>query len=290
MPERRARHDRGGEIRDVDAYAEPLVYDVLHTPGTARELDVLERLEARWVTSRAAAASRRVWLEPACGSGRLVRLAAHRGRRSLGFDVSESMIVYARSTIARRGLAERARVFTARMESFVAGLHGERVVFAHSLINTVRHLPDDRAMLDHLAQMHAALRPGGVYVVGLHLSAYGVERASMDRFTARRGALTVTQRITYEPPEPGGRWETVRTRIEVRRPSGRQRLRARYALRCYSLTEWTALVEASPLRSVAVVDEAGAEAPAMEGEYRLFVLARSSSTERASNPSAPSRR
>ena len=56
-------------------YDDPAVYDILHTPGTAREIDVLEFIEATCGQPGGR------WYEPACGTGRYLRVAAGRGRR-----------------------------------------------------------------------------------------------------------------------------------------------------------------------------------------------------------------
>src|SRR5512140_1066353 len=89
-------------------YADPLVYDILATPGTARELNVLQRIASRWVEGANAGREPRRWLEPACGTGRYLRLAAARGLRVTGFDASPAMVGYARATLARRGLSTLA--------------------------------------------------------------------------------------------------------------------------------------------------------------------------------------
>ena len=64
-------------------YADPTVYDILYTPGTAAEIDALERVERSLAGDRLR--PDRLWFEPACGTGRCLRVAAGRGRRVAGF-------------------------------------------------------------------------------------------------------------------------------------------------------------------------------------------------------------
>ena len=77
-------------------YTDPAVYDILHARGTAAEVDGLERMAARVRSGRA----RQTWLEPACGTARYLRLAARRGRRTVGFDLSPVMIATPTARIA----------------------------------------------------------------------------------------------------------------------------------------------------------------------------------------------
>ena len=66
-------------------YADPMVYDILYTPGTAGEVSAFEMLEKRFASGRLK--KNRLWFEPACGTGRYLRVAQNRGRRVVGFDL-----------------------------------------------------------------------------------------------------------------------------------------------------------------------------------------------------------
>ncbi|NTV04068.1 class I SAM-dependent methyltransferase, partial [bacterium] len=77
-----------------------VVYDILAAPGTEGELDVLESVVGEWA---APVSGPRLWLEPACGTGRCLRGWAARGQRAIGFDVSGTMVADARRRLRRRG-------------------------------------------------------------------------------------------------------------------------------------------------------------------------------------------
>lgn len=253
-------------------YFMPLVYDVLHEPGTAAEVRGLIRIARRFVRCKGPAA--RTWLEPACGTGRYLRAAARHGCRTIGFDLAPEMVEYARSRVPS------ANIFRAPMQRFARHLPEGGVGFAFNMINTIRHLGSDRDMLAHFREVSRVLAPGGVYVVGLSLTAYANEIPTEDVWIGSRGGMTVRQVVQYLPPEarrgPRARHEacichmtiTKRTRARVQEED----LDFTYHLRCYSLEQWRRLIERSPLRVLATVDERGKDLPPAEPGYSIFVL------------------
>lgn len=252
-------------------YDDPLVYDVLHAPGTGEEVDGLIAIERRFVPMD----TPRLWLEPACGTGRYLREAAARGIAAIGFDLREGMIEYARE---RTPAGAACEWFVGDMTDFARRVGRRRVSLAFNLINTIRHLPSDEAMLAHLAEVERVLAPGGAYIVGLSLTAYGRESPSEDVWTGARGRLRVTQVVQYLPPRstgnPKSRSELVVSHLVLDRPTGVEHRDSSYRLRTYSLEQFRALVERSPLRIEASVDELGADAAASDGGYALLVLTR----------------
>jgi SAM-dependent methyltransferase len=258
----------------ADFYTLPDLYDILHTPGTARDLAAVRR-SARAMGAHAGRGS--VWLEPACGSGRHLRVLAAGGARAIGFDLEPAMITYARraNRALGAGLA-RPSLFVADMRSFDRARRLPPIDVAFNLINTIRHLPSDAAMLDHLAAVARVLAPGGVYVVGLGLAAYGLEPPTEDVWRGSRAGVRVTQVIQYEPPAgPRGeaaRAERVVSHLTVRRGTREEHIDSTYALRAYSLAQWRTLVERSRLSEAGVFDSDGRPAIAAEPGYYLFAL------------------
>lgn len=258
----------------VDLYALPHVYDVLHAPGTSGDVEGLGRIARRFARRRSRGKSSRpdVWLEPACGTARLLRIAARRGYHGVGFDLSEAMIAYARR-LAPPSPAAPLRLFTADMTSFASMLDRRSVHFAFNLINTIRHLPCDAAMLDHFEHMARVLAPGGVYAVGVGLCAYGLEPPTEDVWRGARGRCRVTQVIQYlPPPSRRERWEHVASHITVATPKQTQRFDSAYRLRTYDMDQWLHLVDQSALRGVAWVDEWGGDIIMREPGYGIHIL------------------
>jgi len=263
-------------------YDDPLVYDVLFSPGTCAEVDVLERIARDWVRVRGGP---RAWLEPACGTGRYLRVLARRGYTVTGFDRSPAMVAYARRrvTAAWRGSRARApRLFVADMIDFDLGRR--RADFAFNLFNTIRHLDSEAAVQAHFAAMARALRPGGIYAVGLSTTRYGREPLDEDVWEGRRGALRVHQTVQYVPPGAldalpvsgrARRIERVVSHLRIER-HGRvvEHRDSTYGLRCYDEVQWRRLVASSALAEVGAVDSAGRPARPGESSYTVRLLVR----------------
>lgn len=253
----------------TEAYARPALYDILHSPHTAGEVDLLQRC------ARDHGAPDGPWLEPACGTGRYLRVLAARGVRATGFDLDEGMLGYARQRLRRGGGRRRIRLLRADMADFVDRVGRERFAVAFTPVNTLRHLHRPREVTAHLRQIAAALRPGGLYLVGISLSRYDEEEPSEDLWTARRGSCSVRQVVQYLPPDRRTRLETVFSHLQVDRPGGREYLDTSYRLRSYDLRQWKGLVARSPLQRVGAVDDLGQ--PVTEdviADYQIEVLRR----------------
>ena len=249
-----------------DFYSMPMVYDVLHTPGTAEDVRGLARMAERF------AGGSTHWLEPACGTGRYLRSAARLGVRAIGFDAEPGMVEYATESFAK--ITPKPRSFVAQMESFAGAPEAPKpgsIGFAFNPINTIRHLPSDDAMLAHFEQMARVLAPGGVYVVGLSLTIYELEQPSEDVWEGSRGRLHVRQVVNYLPAAHD-RFERVVSHLEITRPSGIERVDSTYGLRSYNADEWCSLLDRAGWGVVAMVDEQALPIERLELGYGLFVL------------------
>jgi SAM-dependent methyltransferase len=254
---------------EIGLYEDAEVYDILHWPGTAEEFRGLEAAGRAFARTR----TRGVWtvLEPACGTGRLLRAAARRGYRPIGFDLSPVMVAYSAEKLERSGL--RGKAIVADMVEFADAV-GERTVdFAFCPINTIRHLESDAAMLAHFEQMRRVLKPGGVYLVGIGTSMAGLEIPTEDVWEGSRGRVRVKQVISFVPPMRG-RYEEAHSHLIISR-AGKviDHRDSSYRLRTYSLRQWERLVARSALRTLAVVDDEGEEIDPPELGYGVWVLA-----------------
>lgn len=258
--------DRASTAAEQGFYDDARLYDILHKDGTSREVTGLERIAARFIKHPA-----QHWLEPACGSGRYLRVAAARGKRVTGFDLEPGMIKYAADRFAAQGLASRAHLFEADMAAFADQLR-RPADFAFNLINTIRHLDSDDAMLAHLAQTAACLAPGGVYAVGLSSSAYGLEQESEDIWSARRSGTEVVQTVQYLPPTETERAERVISHMAVDERGAKRGIDSSYTLRAYSTEQWLDLIDRSDLQLRAVVDEEATDIETPGYGYAVYVL------------------
>jgi SAM-dependent methyltransferase len=233
-----------------DWYESPLWYDVVFAEDTPREAAFLEQAFERFGRVPGFRRPLRV-LEPACGSGPLVEELARRGARVTGFDASESMLAYARNRLQQSGL--RATLRRARMERF--RLRG-RFHLAHCLISTFKYLLEERHARAHLQCVAEALVPGGLYVLGIHLSAYDWPHCQHERWVGRRNGLTVTANIRSWPPDALARTERVRTRMLVEEHGQPpRRVETNWKFRTYDAAQAQRLLRSAPeLEHVATYD------------------------------------
>jgi SAM-dependent methyltransferase len=189
-------------------------------------------------------------LEPACGSGRLVAELARRGHRVTGFDLSDGMLAFARDRLSAAGL--RATLRKARMEEF--RLQG-RFDLAHCLVSTFKYLLTERDARGHLRSVARALVPGGVYVLGLHLSEYGSSHRTRERWVAERDGTHVVCNIQGWPPDRRTRTERVRSRMVVTEGGEQRRIETSWTFRTYDAAQLRRLVRSVPeLEHVATFD------------------------------------
>ena len=263
-------------------YQDAEVYDILHAPGTAKDVAGLARIERLYSKAPTSGS----WLEPACGSARYLLAAAAKGRRVIGFDLAPGMIEYAKSRFKAKGgggLTRKANLFVADMADFASHVKPGSVSLAFNLINSIRHLDTDLALDAHFRDIAASLHKGGVYAVGISLSEYGLEPPSEDVWQGKRGGVHVHQVVQFEPPTVRGRSKAARvervfSHLTITRGRGSKQVvttaAATYALRCYDLEQWRAAIDRSPLRELATSDERGTPLPPACPGYTLFILAR----------------
>ncbi|MBL8963352.1 MAG: class I SAM-dependent methyltransferase [Phycisphaeraceae bacterium] len=261
----------------ADLYEIPEVYDLLHAPGTLRDVSLCRRLRRRY--ARGPAAEGLAWIEPGCGTGRYVIALANAGCEAVGIDLSESMIAFARRRAERRRSERGSATFhVGDMESMESAVGRGRFDGALNLINSIRHLMTDRSLDRHLASAAGVLRPGGVYIVGISMAMYGHESPTEDVWRASRGSASVVQVVQYDPPTASrgsaARVERVYSHITMTTPARQREYVSSYTLRCYSRGQWMGAIERSPLRLAAVVDESGREIDVPELGYGIYVLRR----------------
>lgn len=229
----------------IDWYDTPRWYDLVFDVDTKREADFLEAVQREHGRARGKAA-----LEPACGSGRLVAELARRGWRVEGFDLNPRMLEFARERLAQRRLC--ARVTLGDMSRFRVRA---RVDLAHCLVSTFKYLLSEEQATAHLRCIARALKPGGVYVLGFHLSEYGVRRLQRERHRVRQGGLEVVCNTQVWPADRETRLEHVRTRLVARERGRERRSQTEWDFRTYDVRQVRALLARIPeLEHVATYD------------------------------------
>lgn len=224
-----------------DWYDTPLYYDIVFDDGTVLEADFLEGAFAKY----ARPAKGRRLLEPACGSGRLALELARRGWAVSGFDGNANMIEFARERIATAGL--KARLWEDWMQSFTLpkGVKGG-FDMAHCLVSTFKYLRTEKDAAECLRRVAAALRPGGVFFLGLHLTDYDRVSAEHERWVAQRGEIQVVCNTHTWPADRKTRLEDLRTRLKITDTDRTHTQMTRWQFRTYNAAQLKALLRKVP--------------------------------------------
>ncbi len=186
-------------------------------------------------------------LEPACGGGRQVVELARRGFDVTAFDLNATAVGFTRRALRRRKLA--AEVFVAdmcRFTEFLPNTADTRFDVAHCFVNSFRHLTTETAAAEHLNSVARVLRPGGLYLLGLHLLPPDAVEYDCERWTLqhRRTRLTTTFRVLNF--DRRRRLEIVRFSLRVRSPRQDLRLRSDHTLRIYRADQMRSLLKKVP--------------------------------------------
>jgi SAM-dependent methyltransferase len=256
-------------ILQANCYDYPQYYDIAFQAYTQREADFIEAACRKYCSFDV-----RRLLEPACGTGRLITALAARGYQVTGFDLSQAALSYLRRQLKRRAL--HAETFEAEMSDFRIG---QPVDAAYCTVSTFRHLLTEDAARSHLECIARTLRPGGIYILGLHLFPPGGSKGNSDCWTERRGEtkVTITERVLRI--DIRRRIENFRVCLLARRGSTELRVRYEFQFRTYTARQFRRLLDSVPslelcdiydfrydiTRPVALNDEMA---------YRLFVLRR----------------
>lgn len=222
-------------------YDSPRHYDMVYADYTAPETRFLEHMLRRH--GPPARGPRRI-LEPACGSGRLVESLTRRGHRVWGFDLNPRQLAHARERLRRRGLV--ARLWQDELGSFRLPAGARGFDLAHCLVSTFKYLLSEAAAVRHLRKVAAALRPGGLYALGLHLTDYANNPPDHERWEARKGRTHVVSDTWSAPADPRARTEAMRTRMRIREGDRRWVTETEWTFRTYGPGQTRSLLRKAP--------------------------------------------
>jgi SAM-dependent methyltransferase len=223
-----------------DWYDTPLYYDIIFDADTEREGAFLEAMQERHGRTR----GKRL-LEPACGSGRLVAEMARRGWQVSGFDGNARMLEFARTRLRQRGL--KADLWEDWMQSFtIPGKRPPAFDLAHCLVSTFKYLLTEADAVAHLRRVAAALKPGGLYVLGLHLSDYTRTGHEHERWVGERDGIHVVCNTRSWPPRRAQRLEALRNRLKITHGGRTHTQETRWEFRTYNAAQVRALLRQAP--------------------------------------------
>jgi SAM-dependent methyltransferase len=226
------------KTRTIDAnwYDYPRYYDLAFRSETYAEVDFIEAACRKYGLFRV----RRI-LEPGCGGGRLIVALAARGYDMVGLDLNDVSLEYLRRRLGRRQL--RAEIFHADMANFEIS---KPVDAAVNTWNTFRHLTTEHAARRHLECVANALRPGGIYILGMHLLPLDVAEESVERWSARHGRTKVTVTLRVLSTDRRRRIEVLRFSLRARSAKRDLILRNEFEFRMYTASQFNRLLASVP--------------------------------------------
>jgi hypothetical protein len=122
---------------------------------------------------------------------------------------------------------------------------------AFNTINSFRHLLSEEAARSHLRCVADALRPGGVYVLGLHLTATIGSPLDEERWSARRGHLVINTHLKTHDLDLRCRTEHCRMTMDVYTPTQSRQLVDNLTFRTYTAPQLARLLKSVPAFVVA---------------------------------------
>jgi len=223
------------EVREESIYDHPKYYDLVFGADCAAEIQFilgcgelfLERQPKRF-------------FEPACGTGRLIHALAKRGYEVGGLDLNEKAIDFCNARLEKHGFAR---------STFVADMSDFHVKKKHDIgfntINSFRHLDSESAARNHLICMGDAIRVGGLYLLGIHLTPSDVPPSETESWSARRGHLAINTHMWTKNRDPKNRVERFGIQFDIHRPSGSFRILDELVLRSYTAAQMNQLIRSS---------------------------------------------
>jgi len=205
-------------------YDYPHYYDVGFREDTPREAKFFEKAFAKYIPGKV----KRVF-EPGCGSGRLIVEMAERGFQVTGLDLNQPALDYCKEQLDKKGL--KATLMKGDMTAFELKRPADA---AFNTINTFRHLLSEEDAVKHLKCVAANLRPGGIYILGLHLLPTGGDFYGSEKWKAKEGRTQINYSLTVVDSLPKQRHEKLRITMTIKKGKSVVRVSDHFTLRLYN--------------------------------------------------------
>lgn len=114
---------------------------------------------------------------------------------------------------------------------------------AFNTINSFRHLPTEKSAVAHLDCVSRAVRVGGIYVLGLHLTPTVGDATDEESWSARRGQLSINTHMWPIEKNTRKRLERFGIRFDIYKPTDSMRIEDVLELRSYTLKQFRNLLE-----------------------------------------------
>ncbi len=224
------------EIIHGSIYDYPKYYDLLFGSDWKAEYEFLQAC----MPIHCSRPVKRIF-EPACGTGRLLIKLAEAGYEVAGNDLNAKAIDFCNDRLVRYGFP--ASTVVEDMADFKVK---KKFDVAFNLINTFRHLPDEKTAEAHLHCMAAALNKGGIYVLGIHLEPTKGNRMEEESWSARRGNLAITSYMWSKGIDRKRRMELLGITLDIYTPTNHQRIVDHMDYRTYKHAQFKSLMKKVP--------------------------------------------
>lgn len=236
-------------------YDHPKYYDLVFGADVAAETKFILGCAAAYLDQPPG------WFfEPACGTGRLIHSLFRKGYRAAGLDLNEKAVAFCNQRLQRHDFPPTAVV--ADMSTFgpsdfdhlgqvSAGSRARTArspftaCVAFNTINSFRHVASEAAAREHFRCMASVVRPGGLYLLGVHLTPTAVPPSETESWSARRGNLAINTHMWTLQRDPKRRLERFGIRFDIHTPSDRFRIVDELRLRSYTPVQMTRLIASS---------------------------------------------
>ncbi len=228
-----------------DCYDVPGYWDLAFSDETLPEADFLQAVATQFSPRPVKSV-----LELGCGGGRQTLEMSKRGYSVTAIELNPSCVTWTQRRLARQHFS--ANVQCGDMGEFQLS---KPVDLAHCLVNTFRHLTSEESARRHLQCVAAALKSGGLYVLGFHLLPPDAAEIDCERWTIRKGTTRVTTTIRVLNFSRQSRIETVRFSLKVTTPRRIIRTATDHRLRIYRADQFRRLLRSVPqLELIGVYD------------------------------------
>lgn len=222
----------------TNCYDVPAYWDLAFDEDTVLEADFLQAAAARYQQTKL-----QTVYEPGCGGGRLLKELAGRGLTVFGVDQSLASVEFARARLPEA--ANPSHVAVGDMRTFRPP---QPVDLAYCLVNTFRHLLTEQDAVQHLQTIAAALKPGGLYILGLHMLPPDADEEDDEEWSVTRDGITVHMRLDVESCDRQQRQEVLRFQMTVTDPKLDLPLTwtSQYPMRIYEADQLLSLLQRVP--------------------------------------------
>lgn len=218
-------------------YDSPLYYDMVYDDYTKPETRFIEAVVRKH-------SPQTPWplhvLEPACGSGRLMESLARRGHRVHGFDLNLNQIRFAQKRLRTAKLS--GKIWQDSLESFSVPREGSYDV-VHCFVSTFKYILTEKGALSSLQRMARALKPGGLCLLGLHLTNYRKSKLDHERWIGRKPGIKVVSDTWSAPADKKRRREAMRTVMRITEKGKTRVEETLWDFRTYSPSEIQKLIK-----------------------------------------------